>query len=548
MAKGWIALMLAAARLLAPSCAAGESRRPNVVIVMADDQRRDLVWHMPQTLDLLATHGTTFTNAVVSHSQCAPSRTTAITGRYAHNTGVASNFEPADSYDRIDFTRALPVALQRAGYHTAHVGKYVNFYGAHEPTEIPLGYDDWFALLDWKFYNYTANDNGVVRSYGTAPEDYQTDVIAARAAAAIRTAAASGRPFVVWVTPVAPHDEGPFGSMPPRAASRHLGAFAAEPLPMPPSFNEADVSDKPALVRRVALLDDGAISVITDRYRAQLASLLAVDDLVARVVATLEETGTLPDTIVIFTSDNGFLLGEHRLQGKLPHYRLSIGVPLLIRGPGVPAGVTQDGLVSNVDLAATLADLAGAEPADPIDGRSMRALLGAPARHLGNAVVLESWPVLTDPAGRMLYEGILTERYRYTEHINGERELYDLQSDPDELDSRHDDPAYTRVEIALARLRSDMRRCVGHACRPVVRLRLRTSKYYDVLRVRVHGPDRRYVRTVTFETDAGGVTVEQRPFHTTFRNAAAESARATVELWDGRIITLGSCDTGDCAD
>src|SRR6185503_5969090 len=358
---------------LAPTCAAGEpTPRPNVVVIMTDDQRRELVSRMPQTLDLLATHGTTFTNAVVSHSLCGPSRTSAITGRYAHNTGVASNFSPADSYDRIDFSRALPVALQRAGYYTAHVGKYVNFYGSRDPTEIPLGYDDWFVPLHWHFYNYAVNDNGVVRTHGKAPEDYLTDVLADRAAAAIRSAAASQRPFAVWVAPIAPHDE---GLAPPWPAPRHQGACATEPLPMPPSFNEADVTDKPPHIQALALFDEGAISRITTRYRAQLASLLAVDDLVARVVAVLEETGTLANTIVIFTSDNGFLMGEHRLEGKLPHYQPSIGVPLLVRGPGIRAGVTQHALVSNVDLAATVADVAGAEPDAPIDGRSLRPLL-----------------------------------------------------------------------------------------------------------------------------------------------------------------------------
>jgi N-acetylglucosamine-6-sulfatase len=547
MARPWGVFILVMARLLAPSRAAAEPRQPNIVVVMTDDQRRDLVSHMPQTLDLVATHGTTFTNAIVSHSQCAPSRTTAITGRYAHNTGVASNFTPADSYDRIDFARALPVALQRAGYHTAHVGKYVNFYGASDPTEIPLGYDDWFGLLKWKLYDYDANDNGVVRTYGTAPEDYQTDVIASRAAAAIRTAAASRRPFVIWVAPVAPHDEGPFGSLPPRAAPRHVGAFAAEPLPMPPSFNEADVSDKPTHIRRTALFDDGAIAGITTRYRAQLASLLAVDDLVAQVVAALEETGTLSNTIVVFTSDNGFLLGEHRLQGKLPHYQPSTGVPLLVRGPGVPIGVTQDALVSNVDLAATIADLTGAKPDDPIDGRSFRSLLERPDRRPGNAVLLEGWPIPDDPAGRMWEEGIVTARYRYTEQANGERELYDLRADPDELDSRHDDPAYTPVQVALARLRLEMRRCVGPACRPIVRLRLRTAEHDGILRVGVRGLDRRYVRMVTFETDAGSVTLEGPRFRTTFRGVAAKDVHAAVELWDGRVVTLG-CRSASCAD
>ncbi len=534
-------------QLLAPMRAAGEpTARPNVVIVMTDDQRRDLVSHMPQTLDLLATHGTTFANAIVSHSQCAPSRTTAITGRYAHNTGVASNFTPADSYERIDFARALPVALQRAGYHTAHVGKYVNFYGSRDASEIPLGYDDWFGLLRWEFYDYEANDNGVVRSYGTAPEDYQTDVIAARAAAAIHTAAASRRPFVIWVAPVAPHDEGHFGLSPPRAAPRHVGAFAAEPLPMPASFNEADVSDKPARIRGLALFDDGAIAGITTRYRAQLGSLLAVDDLVARVVAALEETGTLSDTIVIFTSDNGYLLGEHRLQGKLPHYQPSIGVPLLVRGPGIRTGVTQDALVSNVDLAATVADLTGATPDDPIDGRSFRPLLERPDRRPGNAVLLEGWPIPDDP-GRMWEEGIVTARYRYTEHANGERELYDLRVDPDELDSRHDDPAYARVQDALARLRLGTRRCVGPACRPIVRLRLRTAEHDGILRVGVRGLDRRCVRMVTFETDAGSVTLEEPPFRTTLRGVTAKDVGAVVELWDGRVITLG-CRFAYCAD
>ena len=549
MTKPWVVIVLAVARLIAPRPAVGQTTvRPNVVVIMTDDQRHDIVAYMPQTLDLLATHGTTFTNAVVSHSLCGPSRTSAITGRYAHNTGVASNFGPEDSYDRVDFARALPLAFQREGYYTAHVGKVINFYGAHDETEVPLGYDDWFGLLRGNFFNYDVNDNGVVRNYRTAPENYQTDVLAGRAETAIRTAAASGRPFVVWVTPVAPHDEGTaFGLIPPRPAPRHVGFFDTEPLPMPPSFNEADMSDKPWRFSRLALFDDDGITRLTTHYRAQIRSLLAVDDLVARVVATLEETGTLSNTIVIFTSDNGFMFGEHRLQGKLWHFQPSILVPLLMRGPGVPAGATQDALVSNIDLAATLADLTGARPVDPIDGRSFRSLLATPASHPGNAVVLEEWPVLNDPFGHMWEEGILTARYRYTQHAIGDHELYDLRLDPDELVSRHDDPAYATALAALVRLRADLSRCVGDACQPTLRLRLRTSEHSGIVRARLSGPSRRQVHQVTFETDAGSVTIDQRPYRTTFQGATAKELGATVELWDGRIVTLG-CRTGSCED
>src|SRR6185503_8003270 len=163
-------------------------------------------------------------------------------------------------------------------------------------------------------------------------------------------------------------------------------------------------------------------------------------------------------------------------EGKLPHYQPSIGVPLLVRGPGIRAGVTQHALVSNVDLAATVADVAGAEPDAPIDGRSLRPLLARPTNRPGNVVVLEGWPLPDDPEGRMVEEGIVTARFRYTEHVGGARELYDLRADPAELVSRHDDPAYDRVRRALVDLRARMRRCVGAACRPVARIRLHVAR------------------------------------------------------------------------
>jgi arylsulfatase A-like enzyme len=517
---------------------AAAAPKPNVVVIMTDDQTQESLRVMPQTLDRLAARGTVFTDSVVSFSACAPSRATALTARYAHNHGILLADTAADSYGKLDPPDTLPVALQHAGYHTGHVGKYVNGYGVRDPTEVPPGWDVWRGLVDpttAHYWNYTVNEDGVLRNYGDAVADYQTDVLARYAVDTVARLVALGQPFYLQVTPFAPHDEATFGITPPRPAPRDAEAFAHEPLPMPPSFDEADVSDKPHFVRILPLLDGTAIAAVAAHYRARLASLLAVDDLVAHVVDAIDSAGLAHHTIVVFTSDNGFMTGEHRFpSGKLYHYRESLGVPLVVRGPGFPVRRT-DRLASNVDLASTLALKTGARREDAVDGRRL-----SPKCQRGNAVMLEGWP---GAPGRLFQEGLRTARYRYTEYSWGETELYDRKIDPYELESRHDDPHYARARQALHNLLRRMRRCVGPECRPDPRLALAVADDATTgdLRAQVDGVDERLIRSVVFKANPhrGGIVVENPPFvMVTSRPVTVLAAR--VELWDGRTLDLGA--------
>jgi arylsulfatase A-like enzyme len=240
-------------------------------------------------------------------------------------------------------------------------------------------------------YNYKINDNGMVVTYGNTPADYQPDVLADRAVDTI-TEAAPSQPFFLSIAPIPPHNElFSTGFSHPRPAPRHVNAFSQQPLPRPPSFNEANVSDKPALIRNLPLLTASDVRQITTRYRARLASLLAVDDLVERVVNALAASGVLDNTVVIFTSDHGFFFGEHRIPTeKTKVYEEAARVPLMIRGGSFPPGVQANQFVANIDLAPTIVQLAGAVPRLVMDGRSLLPLAQNPSLATARDLLIET--------------------------------------------------------------------------------------------------------------------------------------------------------------
>lgn len=460
---------LAALSLVATSPPHGrkaDGPRPNLVVILTDDQTLESLRVMPQTRRLVGEAGTTFSNAVVSFPLCCPSRATLLTGQYAHNHGVRGNNPPGGGVGALDQTNTLPVWLHAAGYYTAHVGKYLNGYGKVTGHDVPPGWSRWRALVDpstYELFDYQLSVDGALVSYGHAADDYQTDVLAAEAEEVIRDRAGRG-PFFLSVAPVAPHlersDAGGKG-VPPRPAPRHAGRFAAEPLPAKASFDEADVSDKPAPVRKLPRLSAGAKADVARTYRAQLASLLAVDDLVVRLVDALEETGELDRTLLVFTSDNGFFHGEHRIRdGKFLPYEEAIRVPLLIRGGGFPAGKTVGQLVSNVDLVPTLLAAAGVKPGRTLDGVELLPLARDPRAGRERPLLLEGLE-----GNRAAYAAVRTERWLWVEYNGGARELYALDQDPLELNSRHDDKALREVRGELGATLARLRRCAGASCR-----------------------------------------------------------------------------------
>jgi N-acetylglucosamine-6-sulfatase len=458
-------LFLLLCLLLVPLAGAPAPEHPNVLLILTDDQTAESLRVMGRTRALLAAQGTTFANSFISYPMCCPSRATELTGQYAHNHGVMGNHPPEGGYSRLDHSNTLPVWLQEAGYETAHVGKYLNGYTG---PEVPPGWSRWFGLSDpstYRMYDYTVIDDGEPVHYGEAEADYQTDVLAAKAEEMLRDLARSGHPFFLSVAPVAPHqersDEDARGT-PPRPAPRHQGRFAREPLPAKGSFDEADVADKPPHVRKLPRLSAAKKELILRTYRAQLESLLAIDDMVERLVDALEETGQLDHTVVVFTSDNGFFRGEHRIvDGKLLPYEEALRVPLIVRGGGFPAGRTAAQPVSNVDLAPTLVELTGARARRKMDGRPLLPLALDPTLGRDRALLFEGSS--RNPA-RPSYEAVRTSGWLWVEYRTGARELYDLKADPLELHSRHNAPGLRAVRADLARRLARLRTCTGATC------------------------------------------------------------------------------------
>ncbi len=446
--------------------------RPNLLVIMTDDQTVDQMKALPKTRRLLAARGTTFVNSFVDFSLCCPSRSTFLTGQYAHNHGVLANGGPHGGYVHLDHSNTLPLWLQEAGYYTAHVGKYLNNYGKNSPAPPP-GWSRWFALTDpsvYRMYDYTVSDGGKPVTYGEAPGDYQTDVIAAKAEEILRSRAGSRQPFFVTVAPTSPHLERlTRDQTPPRPAPRYVGRYAAEPLPRKPSFDEADVTDKPGHIGRRPRLSPGKSAHVLETYRACLASLLAADDLVERLVKALDETGQLGRTVIVFTSDNGFFFGEHRVtEGKYLPYEESIRVPLIVfdgrkadGGRRFPAGATVTQPVSNIDLAPTLVALAGARARRVMDGRSLLPLVRDPRQGKDRTLLIEGYGEGHD---KPPFAAVRDPRWFYAEYRNGDRELYDLRNDPYELRSLHADPAFEAVRRDLAGRLARLRSCSGESC------------------------------------------------------------------------------------
>jgi N-acetylglucosamine-6-sulfatase len=307
------------------------------------------------------------------------------------------------------------------------------------------------------YFNYVLNENGPLVHYGSDPEDYLTDVLAGKATDFIRR---TTPPFFIYLAPSVPH-----GNV-PTPAPRHRGAFAGMIAPRPPSFNEADMSDKPTWLRSKPLLTPKQIDGIDAQYRARLEAMLAVDDMVAALVQTLEETGQLNKTFIFFTSDNGHHQGEHRLSGgKDTTYEEDIRVPLIVRGPGVPAGQTLNHQALNIDLAPTLAELAGASAPEFIDGRSLVPVLSdtpPPLKNWRQRFLVERWPPSNLEHPRVNH-ALRTRHYMYVEYLE-ERELYDLKSDPYQLDNFYS----TADPDLLAQLVSQLdalKVCAAASCR-----------------------------------------------------------------------------------
>ena len=463
---------------------AQDADRPNVVLILTDDLDADLLrGHGSRypNITKLAAGGTTFENAFVTDPLCCPSRATILRGQYSHNHRILGNWPPLGGAGKFRESgreeSTVATWLREEGYGTTLVGKYMNDYGGER---VPAGWDDWYGVSGGHL-SHGLNENGDIRRYDP-DRFYLDDVLAGKAVDSVRSPPGYGSPFFLWVGTRAPH-------APADPAPRHEGAFSDARLPRSPSFDEADVSDKPDWVRDNPRLQE-EIPAMQDLYRDRLRSMLAVDEMVGRLMEALRETGELNNTYVFFTSDNGWHAGEHRLTtGKWTAYEEDIRVPLVVRGPGVPEGEKLPHVVLNNDLAPTFADLAGADAPNFVDGRSLAPLLGEdppPADRWRSAFLVEAAtelgpgaipPLSGDPMpdywrqvpraeywGRPGLEAVRTEGRVYVEYGDGERELYDLDRDPHQLENLYEKAAPELLGHLRGRLAA-LRDCSGPGCR-----------------------------------------------------------------------------------
>jgi N-acetylglucosamine-6-sulfatase len=422
---------------------------PDIVFVLTDDLSMDLLRYMPE-VRRLQRDGLTFDDYFVADSLCCPSRASILTGNFPHDTHVFNNTGRRGGFSvfhrRGEERHTFAVALRAAGYRTALMGKYLNGYmqsvrKGGDPdvpdTFVPPGWSEW-DVGGWGYpeFDYTLNEDGELQHYGSAPDDYLTDVIARRGVDFIDSAAASGRPFFLELSTFAPH-------APYVPAPRDADLFPGLRAPEPPNFDRLP-THPPLWLRDRPPLNREQIAEIDEAFRLRVQDVQAIDDLIAEIRRALTADGIAADTYVVFSSDNGLHTGEYRLMpGKLTAFDTDIHVPLIVAGPGVPVGASTNAMAENVDLARTFAQIGGSHMAT--DGHSLLPLLdGERQPDWRNAILVEhdgkalnpSDPDFQQPASGNpnSYEAIRTHRFLYVEYRQRhEHEFYDLRSDPYEL-------------------------------------------------------------------------------------------------------------------
>lgn len=438
---------------------ASAAERPNIVFVLTDDLDSRSMGYLDGLRNVMSQNGTTFNRAYVSDALCSPSRATILRGQYPHNHGIRGNVAPAGGHDKFRNTMmdqsTVATWLDGAGYQTKFVGKYLNGYNEEYK---PPGWDEWFGWLG-KNGSKRVNDDGEVAQV----QGHDTDLFANESVDFIRRASTEPEPFFLSVWTRAPHQ-------PAIPARRYADRFKGTALPRPPSFNEKDVSDKPRFIKDLPRLSVKKSSNMRRIHQKRLASMLSVEDLLEDVIATLRKTGELDDTYIFFTSDNGYHLGQHRLtQGKRTAYEEDIRVPLMVRGPGVPADRALKHQVLNNDLAPTFAQLAGVRPPSFVDGKSMVPLLDKSPPKVSNwrtGILTENWRTagVGGSSEAPTYKALRTQSKLWVRYVNGEQELYDMRNDRYQL--RSQDPRDNRRLVRGFNNRLDrLATCEGAECR-----------------------------------------------------------------------------------
>jgi arylsulfatase A-like enzyme len=451
--------------------------KPHIVLVLVDDARADDLRpaFMPRSNALIARHGTRFTRFYAPFPLCCPARATLLTGQYSHNHGVVNNQAPS-GFAAFRDRHSLATWLTPT-YRTAMIGKYLNGYGDNgSETYVPPGWDRWIAPLEGSVYNYTdfqVSVDGVVQEV----HEYSTDYYGDQAVAFVADAVATDVPLFLYLSLVAPHDGRPHTDdvgrlLSPYVDPRFRDTYSGPSLPEDPSFNELDVSDKNPGIAGRARLTDVQIAYLKEKLAQRRESLRSVDRQVARVLGVLSSAGELDNTYVFLLSDNGFMLGEHRILHDKKHlYEPTVRIPLQVRGPGIPAGRHVSVPTAQVDLAPTLLHIAGISK-DPqtlglqVDGRSLLGALDneAPPRPI---VLEEHTPVTPADPGRWIRRGLTTARFSYL-RFPGPRtfeEVYDLRVDPHQQVNLAARPAYQDVVRRLRKQWNAYKACSGRECR-----------------------------------------------------------------------------------
>ncbi|MBU6311309.1 MAG: sulfatase, partial [Actinomycetales bacterium] len=478
-------------------------RRPNFVIIQTDDMMVEDLKVMPGVQALIARQGATFNQMLTPFALCCPSRASMMTGCYPHNTNVNGNFPPDGGFVPWEETNGEAFTaywLQEAGYHTVHIGKYINGYGQYNRPVLktPSGWTEWYGTSDpstYQMYGYRMNEPGGSKVYGDFyvedPANYGTDVYTAKALGVIKREAQNPGPFMMQVAYLAPHvetipltdgswkdswadiDKPEAGSgisiqsIPPRPAARHANLLPDIPLTKDPSFNEADRSDKQSFVRNLAPLSEEKIQDLTEDNRTRKLSLLAVDEGVTAIVAALRRTNQLDNTYIIFMGDNGYMLGQHAISyGKYFPYEPALRIPALIRGPGIPRNTIVEGMTFEIDIAPTVLELAGVKATRPIDGLSLVPRLTQERPLPQRTLLLSSGPQQSASGAALpLFDGVRTQRYAWWVYEDGFEEMYDLIKDPYQLESVAYDPAYLKTKLALVGEWNRLKDCQGSECK-----------------------------------------------------------------------------------
>jgi len=492
-----------AAASVAAAAATPPAQPPNVVMIMTDDldtsvfQTALSLGYLPNIETELVQKGTSFPNTFAALPMCCPSRTSYLTGQFPHNHHVYRNRGPMGGFDHFDNDQSTVATwMHAAGYRTGIIGKYLNGYGRTDKSQggayVAPGWDTWDALFTASQYNFFMSRNGTRVKYGNTPDQYQTDVLTGLGQGFVQKKT-DGRPFFLTMTPTAPHYEGPDdddddsgGTV--RPAPRYADT---PPLPtIPPeskaSYNEADMSDKPAWMQA-----DGLVDPVGQRagYNSKIAALRAVDDMVGTLIQTLRAQGLEDNTLIIFTSDNGFQYGTHRRTQKTEMYEESIRIPMIIRGPGQTVPRSVDTWAMNIDWTPTILDYAGAAPDIAVDGASLKRYIDTANPPIGRRTMLIEHPcdgtaMATHPPYDMIrtmdpaLTGDKTGRtiLVYAETLNKRnqivaKEFYNLATDPLEDESQQDstDPKVQKAMKALATRLDQLKVCTGDSCRQLQR-------------------------------------------------------------------------------